>query len=72
MKAAAFLILLLLAGCAGAGDPCKIEQDGPEIGWVSDVEHDSQGRPLTGLPLFAARLGEALTSPYCQLTGWHK
>ena len=60
----AILLLLALAGCATG--PCAPEKDGPEIGYVADVEHDpNTGAPLTGLPLEVSRLEEALASPFC-------
>ena len=64
---AAIVLILILSACSTG--PCAIEKDGPEIGYVVDVEHDpNTGAPLTGLALEVARIEEAVASPFCVAT----
>lgn len=53
--------------CAWVCAKCKPENDGPEIGWVPDVEHASDGKtPLTGFALFKSRVLEGfIGEPIC-------
>lgn len=46
---------------------CKPEKDGPELGYVADVEHASDGvTPLTGWRLILARIVEGFVAePFC-------
>jgi hypothetical protein len=47
-------------------DWCKPEKDGPELGYVADVEHAADGTPLTGARLVLARIVEGfITEPFC-------
>lgn len=63
-KITSILLVGLLAGCSG--NVCRPEFDSPELGYVADKEHDSQGRELTGTDLVVARVVEGfVTEPFC-------
>lgn len=45
---------------------CKAEKDGPEVGYVADVEHGADGKPLQGWRLILARIVEGFfVEPFC-------